>query len=277
MAVSAPLPAPRPPVPPVPYRATAPRAPAAGIGESLVLDPSRPLYVSHVRGPLTVAVVSIAWLRERSEADRVALRARYLWDEEAARLATLHLPKRRSEWLAGRLAVKHSVCAYLRRHGGAATAPHEVRVRPVADGIRAGRPTVNAPVDVGLSHSGDLAVAVCGPRAVGIDLESDRPVPPLLAELLAVDRAGARNPGRRRLAAMPLPLRWACREAVLKHFGFGLRIGAQEVELRGWKDDGRFSWRAGPELRRHVPVADGRRFDSWAGRFGDYFLALVWQ
>jgi 4'-phosphopantetheinyl transferase len=253
------------------------RSPAPGLDESVTLDASRPLHISHVRGPLTIAVVSIAWLRERSDTARTAIETRHLSDEEAEQAAVLHLHKRRLEWLAGRLAIKHSVCAYQQRHIGASTRTRDIRVSAVAEGIRAGKPTVNAPVEVGLSHSADLAVAACGPRAIGIDLERSREVPPLLAEILALDSGAAADAAGRRLGAMPLSLRWACKEAVLKHFGFGLRVDTREVELTRWKSDGRFSWQAGPGLRRHAPAADGRRFDSWAREVDGYAMALVWQ
>ncbi|MEU2560437.1 hypothetical protein ABZ626_14045 [Streptomyces longispororuber] len=248
------------------------RTPAPGLDESVALDPARPLRVTHARGPLTLCVVSIAWIRARDDAGRAALQARHLTAEERARAAELPVPKRRAEWLAGRLAVKHGVTAYLRRHGGTGVRTRDVRVGAVAHGMRAGKPTVDAPVEVGLTHSGDLAVAACGPRPVGVDLERTRQVPRPLVELLTPTA-----PGCPALDVMPLSLRWACKEAVLKHVGFGLRVDTREVELTAWRPDGRFSWRAGPVLRRHAPAADGLRLDSWAREVDGYCLALVWS
>ncbi|MFF7728701.1 4'-phosphopantetheinyl transferase family protein [Streptomyces sp. NPDC008001] len=259
----------------------APPRPGAGrlAGETLTLDPARPLHLARPTGELTAAVVSIAWLRAQGDAVRAGLEARHLTDDEAAHAAGLRLPKRRCEWLAGRLAVKHGVLAHGRRHGDRSGRTRDIRVGAVAHGLRAGKPVVNAPVDVGLSHSGDFAVAVCGPRPVGVDLEHERRMPPLLTELLTADDHSAAadpDPDRRRLAAMPLPLRWACKEAVLKHFGFGLRIDPREVALHAWRHDHTFTWRPGPGLLRHAPSAgDGRRH-GWARRIDGYFLALVW-
>ncbi|MFD9073450.1 4'-phosphopantetheinyl transferase family protein [Streptomyces lasiicapitis] len=248
------------------------RTAAPRLDGAVVLDPARPLRVTHARGPLTLAVVSIAWIRARADADRAAIQNRHLSAEERARAAELPIPKRRLEWLAGRLAVKHGVSAYLRRHGGVWVPTREVRVGAVARGIRAGKPTVNAPVEVGLTHSGDLAVAACGPRPLGIDLERTRQLPRELAQLLTLTA-----PGCPVLATMPLPLRWACKEAVLKHFGFGLRVDTREVELTAWHPDGRFCWRPGPGLRRHAPGADAARLDSWAREVDGYSLALLWS
>lgn len=249
------------------------RGAVSGLDDRLVLDPARPLYVCHVRGPLTLAVVSIAWLRARDEATRAALEARHLGPAESRQAGQLRLPKRRLEWLAGRLALKHGVCAYQRRHFGTPTRTRDVHVGTVPDGLRAGKPRVGFPVDIGLSHSLDFAVAVCGPRAVGIDVERVRPMPPMLNALLT----GAPDGEPSGVRAMPPSLRWACKEAVLKHFGFGLRVDPQEVELTGWRADGRFSWRAGPTLRRHVSPSDGTRFDSWAREVDGYSVALVWR
>ncbi|WP_338896092.1 4'-phosphopantetheinyl transferase superfamily protein [Streptomyces sp. TG1A-60] len=257
--------------------ASSARAPAPGLDESVILDPSRPLRISHARGPLTIAVVSIAWLRERDDAVRSMIEARHLSRDEIAQAAELRIRKRRLEWLAGRLAIKHSVYAYQQRHVGVSPCTRGIEVSVVPDGIRAGKPTVNAPVEVGLSHSSDFAVAACGPRALGIDIERSRQVPPMLAELLTLAPETAQDPRLRSVDAMPLSLRWACKEAVLKHFGFGLRVDTREVELIRWRPDGRFSWHAGPGLRRHVPWADDTRFDSWAREVSGYSMALVWQ
>lgn len=254
------------------------RVAVPGLDDCLALDPARPLSVCHVRGPLTLAVVSIAWLRAIGDRPRSALESRHLSDAESAQARQLPLlPKRRSEWLAGRLALKHGVCAYQRRHFGTGTDTRDVHISAVTDGLRAGKPQVEFPVEVGLSHSVDFAVAVCGPRAVGIDVERIRRMPPMLTELLMPTPGAAKNTESVGVRAMPPSLRWACKEAVLKHFGFGLRVDPQEVELTDWRPDGRFSWRAGPALRRRVPAGDGTRFDSWAREVDGYSVALVWR
>nr|BAG84259.1 putative 4'-phosphopantetheinyl transferase [Streptomyces griseoviridis] len=254
-----------------------------------LFDAARPLHTGRAPGARTLSVVSIAWLRAQPPSVRAALERRHLSPAEAEFAETLQLPKRRLEWLAGRLALKHGVCSHRRVHGAGGAPgghgahartplPRDIQVSAVRDGLRAGKPTVNAPVEVGLSHSADFAVAVSGQAPVGVDLEHSRDMPPMLARLLAGDGdAAARTPGRRRLAAMPLPLRWACREAVLKHFGFGLRVDPCEVALTEWDADGGFHWRYGPQLRRLVSPADARGLGSWAREIDGYFLALVWK
>ena len=251
------------------------RRPATGPDGAIRLDPVRPLRVCTGPGAVTTAVVSIAWLRRQEPAVTAAICRRYLHPDEATSMAALPAGRRRTEWLAGRIAVKHAV----RSHGwlptGPPVDPADIRVRVVPDGIRAGKPEVDGPVEVGLAHSADFAVAAGGSGPVGIDLERSREMT-TLAALLAVVADGTR-PGRRRLRAMPLSLRWACKEAVLKYAGVGLRIDTRQVELTGWSVDGRFHWRAGPELCPHLPGGDDRTAVGWAGEVDGYSLALVWR
>ena len=113
---------------------------------------------------------------------------------------------------------------------------------------------------------------------------------PYLADLLAVEDVGEQTDAggteggeavasARRLRLMPLSLRWACKEAVLKYFGFGLRLqgGTRQVVLPAREPDGRFSWRPGAELRRHAPAADRGHHNCFAQEIDGYSLAMVWQ
>ncbi|MCF6526492.1 4-phosphopantetheinyl transferase family protein [Streptomyces sp. JJ36] len=282
----------------------------------MALDRARPLHLALGRNGLAFAVVSLAWLRTLPADARAALAARHLARDEADFAAALPVAKRHIEWLAGRLALKAAVRAHQRHHGARAPDPAPaIRIRRIADGPRAGKPYIDGPAGIGLSHAGDFALAACGPGALGVDLEPHRTLTPYLARLLSLDEhpgdagapgapgpggatgrraagatgvpadvgaredAAAPGPARARLHRMPLTLRWACKEAVLKYYGFGLRIGTgvREVELTGWHPDGRFTWRPGPELRRLLPAeGDGPRH-CVAQEIDDYSLAMVWQ
>ncbi|WP_244502492.1 4'-phosphopantetheinyl transferase family protein [Streptomyces oceani] len=236
------------------------------------------MTVRHLTERLTLAVVSIAWLRKQSDATRAGLERRHLSPQEAAYATALPVRRRRDEWLAGRFAIKHCVTAHQRRHRGVTAATREVRVDRLVAGMRSGKPVVDVPVEVGLSHSGDFAVAACGPHAIGVDVEHRTELPPLVRELLDGDGdPSSWHSGVRRLASMPEALRWACREAVLKHYAVGLRVNVREVVLTRWEPDGRFHWRAGPELLRQAPADGYRPLTTWAGRVDGYSLALVWQ
>lgn len=247
-------------------------------GHGIVFDPRRPLRIWSA-GELTVSTVSIAWLRERDETTVAELLDRHLSAEEAAYAATLPVPKRRWEWLAGRLAVKHGVRHHHRRRFGTVAAVADITVAPVLGGLLAGKPTVvvaTPPVggggtSISIAHSADFAVAACAAGEIGIDLERSRELSPVLAGLLSTDddsRSGSR------LAGMPLPLRWACKEAVLKYVGVGLRVDSSEVRLTGWWPDGRFSWVPGPRLRR-CAAGIGPGVHSWAREVDGYSLAVV--
>ncbi|MFB7657279.1 MULTISPECIES: 4'-phosphopantetheinyl transferase family protein [unclassified Streptomyces] len=259
--------------------AAGPASPPVALAGQVVLDASRPLRVTHLTPAarrLTLAVVSIRWLHAQTPAALAALRSRHLTAAETVLAADLRAPRRRHEWLAGRLALKHAVSAHAGRHWGRTREPRAIEVHTVVGGIQAGKPVVDAPVEVGLTHSGDFAVAVCGPHAIGVDLEHDRPMPPTLSGVLAREcdpRASA--PDARRLATMPPALRWTCKEAVLKYYGFGLRVDAREVALTGWHPDGHFTWRPGGGLLRHAPAAEVHRPTGWAGEVHGHYLALV--
>lgn len=142
---------------------------------------------------------------------------------ECALLERAKTPKRRAERLAGRIAARRA-CAPLIAH------PFSVLVE--LDGPHRGRPRIEpaSDVSVSISHAGGLACAAAargGP--LGVDLESLRePVGPAFrteafadGELEAWERAG-------QLSELEL---WAAKEAVLKHWGVGLRAPLLQVAL----------------------------------------------
>lgn len=246
------------------------------VAEKLNLHTVRAPHTIHA-GQLTLTAVSTSWLRGLGPDEWNTLCSRHLAAPESDRDPHLSGPARRLERFAGRLAVKIAVQSWHVRHTDTRVRTRDVRVDTARSGLRSGKPFVNAPVGVNLSHSGEVAVAACGPGAVGIDLERNRAMGPYLTSLLAFDGDTESRGPDHRLRAMPLPLRWACKEAVLKYFGFGLRFGAREVRLTGWHADGRFTWSPGPLLAPYTPfLGDG--VENWAyGDAGGYSLALVWR
>lgn len=243
--------------------------PAAASGAAsltgLALRPGWPLRLWRYP-PLTLAVVSVAWLRELGERDRSEIAHRHLDSGEAAQAACLRPTRRRHEWLAGRLAIKHCAVAHQLGHGGQRIPARQVRVGMVAAGLRQGRPLISVPADVSMSHSADFATAVCGPLPVGIDLERTRELAPTLADALRADEVGE----------MPLTLRWSCKEAVLKCLGVGLRIDPREVMLTSWDPGGWVGWDAGPRLRAALPRTDPQCLRTWAREIDGYCVALSW-
>lgn len=243
---------------------------AITVAESVRLDPARPLHIAHIMDGPTIAIVSAAWLRNQCAGRISEITLRHLSAAEAEYFAALPVPARRTEWLAGRLAAKHAVRAYRRLRLGAVQPTRDIVVSAASEQPYAGRPLVDSPVQIGISHSGDFAVAGCAAGPLGIDLERNRRLAPVLVAALRAPERGAMRP----------PLQWACREAVLKYFGVGLRVDPREIELIGWQSDGSFTWSAGPGLRDD-PVwaaATAIRWPrrAWAGEFRGYSFALVW-
>lgn len=229
----------------------------------MVLDPRRPIHVTCSAGVPTVTEVSVAWLANVS-GDRLVTQC--LSPKEQESWSTISVSKRRLEWLAGRMAAKCAVRAHYRVNRRVLLELRDIAVSSVATGSCAGKPTVNFPVEIGISHSGEFAVAVCSEYAVGIDIERNRRLAPLLADALGAGQ---------RLPAMPPILGWVCREAVLKYFGFGLGVDPRDVRLTHWRADGFFGWTPGADLRgRAARMRRPRR--CWATERAGYAAALVW-
>jgi phosphopantetheinyl transferase len=174
--------------------------------------------------------------------------------EERAVYAGLRLPKRRLDWLAGRVAAKMAARA---RFGGALV-EHGVRVR--GEGPDSGRPWL-ARGWLSISHAGDLAAAVVDERPIGLDLEVVAERPEL--EQLAFDPATAEA-----LRALPAPARalggtaaWAAMEAVAKWRGDGLRapFGALGPPAGATIERGRFEHRGVPMVWALVKTTDEER------------------
>ncbi|WP_162932351.1 beta-ketoacyl synthase N-terminal-like domain-containing protein [Solimonas sp. K1W22B-7] len=150
---------------------------------------------------------------------------RYLSASERAAYDTLS-PRRRRQWLAGRVAAKDAVRAWLHRERGIeAVWPQEFTVVNDEAGAPRLRPNVTSTLPQGLqlslAHKGNLAVAIVGEGPVGIDLERVEP----------------REPGFLQMAFAPAELAllagtdadaeytrgWVAKEVVAKAGGKGLQ------------------------------------------------------
>jgi acyl transferase domain-containing protein/phosphopantetheinyl transferase len=153
------------------------------------------------------------------------LSRRYLSASERATYDSLS-PRRRRQWLAGRVAAKDAVRAWLRREQGVeAVWPQEFTI--VND--EAGAPRLHANVTqtlppglhLSLAHKGNLAVAIVSTQPVGIDLERIEPrsdsflemafTPDELALLAGTDAATEHTRG------------WVAKEVAAKAAGTGLQ------------------------------------------------------
>jgi 4'-phosphopantetheinyl transferase len=172
-----------------------------------------------------------------------------LCEAERVRLAGLHVPKRRSEWVAGRRAAKAVVAAALAAERPGGFAPGELEIRSEASGMpfaalareakAAGpfAPGARLPVSVSISHWGGWTLCAAardapgGPRrTVGIDLGQVEPRSPAFVSTFLADDE------QRLVAAAPAGERdlrvnvvWCAKEAALKALGLGLTVDTYAV------------------------------------------------
>jgi len=172
-------------------------------------------------GRLALAHVRLSLVAGALEADDEALLRDRLAAEEIEQYRRLTHPKRRLEWLAGRLAAKGAVGVLL---GSAAPAPAAMRIVSLPDGaprVVLEREGAVSATDVSISHSGDLAVAAAtADGRVGIDVETIAPSIEEMAEAFCapeeVDRV-VHSAGLTRLLA--LTSIWCAKEAARKVLG----------------------------------------------------------
>ena len=87
-------------------------------------------------------------------------------------------PKRRSEWIMGRIALKEVARRWIADHHGVLLYPADVVIRTDTAGkpyvLSDGLETICSPPQISLSHAGGNSVAIASraDRAVGIDLET---------------------------------------------------------------------------------------------------------
>lgn len=151
-------------------------------------------------------------------------------------------PRRRTDWLMGRIALKEVVRHWLQRRWGVLLLPADIEI-----GVdNAGKPFVSAagleaftPLpEVSMAHAGGAAVAVAAPAAtaVGIDLE---PLDRVIGEDLL--RGAFTADEQRLLGGRPdeaaLLRAWCAKEAAAKCLGEGLNGRPQAFALTGLAAD----------------------------------------
>lgn len=208
-----------------------------------------------------VASASVRALRAMTGAERDELARRQLTPRELARYHKLAaFSKRQLEWLAGRLAAKHSVAQLVAR------VPSEIEIVQQDD---AGPPYVDdAGIYVGISHSFDVALGVAAPYAIGVDVELVRPLPAELVEYAfaanELDPLGSDDTAIVRL--------WTMKESFVKMLGLGvgsfdeLRLISCEAGRSRWSTHGRVA----KELGTRQP-------QCWADITSGYAIALTWS
>ncbi|MBP5404146.1 MAG: 4'-phosphopantetheinyl transferase superfamily protein [Elusimicrobiaceae bacterium] len=146
-----------------------------------------------------------------------------LGEKEQAFYNTLKLPKRKTEWLGGRLALKKLLVA----HVGGTLADFEVLT---PGGV--GKPTVKVggkeiTIPFSITHSNGYAVAAIAPQAkyLGIDLEKVAPRINAWKNTFFLPEELAREDDEF------LTSLWTQKEAVVKLLGSGLTINSLDVRI----------------------------------------------
>lgn len=214
-----------------------------------------------------------AWWLARTETE-LPPEGGWLSAGERSRVAGLRYPKRRTDVLLGRWALKHAVARFL----GWPDEPGmlaRIEARPAPGG--APRLFVDGqPVPHGVSLTDRAGCAVClvagQPTAVGCDVElveprSDAFIRDYLtwAEYRFVTGAG---PSRNALAN----LIWSAKESALKVLGTGLRRDTRSVEVT--VADPSPPDRTWSVLQ--VRTAEGDVFPGWWRRSGAFLLTACW-
>ena len=225
-------------------------------------------------------MTEVYWL-EQTEAD-VPAKNDWLSENEAARLDSLRVAKRRRDWRLGRWTAKLAMAAYRNGPGDSQTL-RDVEIRPALSGapgvVFAGQP---APVTISLSHCDGIAVCAVAPSSValGCDLE----IIELRSECFTADYLTAEEV---RLVARAcaddrprlLTLLWSGKECALKALRVGLRFDTRSVVVSlddvercsaedgvGWGADSVLTLQphaAKRWLPFHVRCTGGQIFHGW--------------
>jgi 4'-phosphopantetheinyl transferase len=218
-----------------------------------------------------MSAVRLRWLSQ-GMAD-VPLDEAWLSPREAAWIARMRFPKRRSEFRLGRWTAKKALALYLGL-GQAAEALRAIEIDRAADGAPAplvdGRP---AGAYVTMTDRADQAVCLVGPsgRALGCDLELVEPrSDAFVADFLTTSEQGlvaAAGGDARDLVAN---LVWCGKESALKVLRTGLRRDTRSVEV---------SLPGGPAVDGWSPLSvrasEGSVFPGWWQRFGAFLLTVA--
>jgi 4'-phosphopantetheinyl transferase len=147
---------------------------------------------------------------------------------ESCRFEALATPKRRREWLAGRLAAKRAVSTWLAEQS-CILPPADIEIANEPSGKPVCRlPLGAAGPEISIAHAGGLAVCALSEKGpIGIDCE---PVAAKTAGTLALVASGAEL-ARSEFSPEAQTRLWCSKEAVLKLLGLGLSCDPREVAI----------------------------------------------
>jgi phosphopantetheine--protein transferase-like protein len=160
-----------------------------------------------------------------------------LSNEEISEYKSKKVPKRASEWLAGRAALKRSIQRLYQRYGNTVPAASKISIlqddqgKPMA---RVHGTEANLIGDLSISHSNGLAVA-CAAAAgssvgLGIDIEKVEPrTESWINDYFSNDEIDALKTSKDKWISSTKM--WSLKEAALKAFGTGLRVDLRNISI----------------------------------------------
>lgn len=168
----------------------------------------------------TLAQVPISLVKSCVESDEEALLAEQLSAEERAHYESLSVPKRRFEWLAGRIVAKAAVRMLLHADAPAPANIHIPRSEDGAPGVVMPEGTEGTP-QVSIAHSHDVAVAIASHTpGFGIDVEKvGDTIREIASKFGTEDEQGQMNGLVDGDETIGLTSLWAVKEAGLKAIG----------------------------------------------------------
>ncbi len=225
------------------------------------------------REPIAVSV-DLALLRELDDMTIKTLAEFYLTPLEIEKFTGFKFPKRKIEWLGGRIAAKTVASNFLQRDSESKSVWQDLQISPDAAGrpfcqIKGTSPE-NIP-DISISHSGSFAVALAASHLCGIDIQE------ITGKITRVASRFATLEERKILGNIHLPetalftILWSAKEAVRKAFPRQPLPGFMELCLESFTTGtnnfiGQFSCK-----RRDLPA----KISFYCLQYKNYALALV--
>ncbi len=165
--------------------------------------------------------------------------AEYLSEWEIDYLNRLKFPKRKADFISGRLAGKEAVINYYENHDlGDKPAPRDINIRRTETGepelIINGK---SSGLIISITHSGNIALTlVCGNdefRGVGIDAEKivERESGFLRIAFTESELKELTSKGNGSWSKEKITLFWTLKEAVLKSIGSGLNLNLKDISI----------------------------------------------
>jgi 4'-phosphopantetheinyl transferase len=198
---------------------------------------------------------------------------------EREKYTQMRFPKRRNEWLRGRIAAKH-----LLRHSHpdfAGLLPQAITISNEPEGapyyLLNGKEHISGCLSI--SHRDDLAFCALtlDPQTkIGVDLEYvEARIPGFAHDYFTqteIEQVNVSAPESRDLL---VTLIWSVKEAMLKALGKGLRLDTRQVEVLICDKGGRLNARSWQPLEVHCALSEARQWYACWEREGMYVKTLT--